>query len=355
MKKFKIACLPGDGIGIEVMASAQQVLQTAAKLDDRVEFQMVDFPWGSDYYLETGAMMPNDAIEQLKSFDAIFLGAVGNPAVVPDHISLWGMLIKIRRELELSINVRPARTIKGIQSPLHSPKDFDLIVVRENSEGEYSEAGGIIHHGEDEIAVQNGVFTRKATEKAMKYAFELAEKRNSHLTSATKSNGIVHSMPFWDRVFNEMSAQYPHVTTNSNHIDALAAFFVTKPESFDVIVASNLFGDILTDIGGAIMGSIGIAPSANLNVEGKYPSMFEPVHGSAPDIAGLGKANPLGQIWTAQLMLDHLGLPHLGTIILDAAEEATSNGIKTADIGGSSTTEEVTEAICSLISNKVKI
>ncbi|MEW9500338.1 tartrate dehydrogenase [Jeotgalibacillus marinus] len=352
MNKIEIACLPGDGVGIEVMASAKQVLQKAADMHGGVQFSMTDFPWGSDHYIETGAMMPEDGIERLKEFDAVFLGAVGNPAVVPDHISLWGMLIKIRRELELSLNVRPARLIKGIQSPLRSPKDFDLIVVRENSEGEYSEAGGVIHNGQNEIAVQNGIFTRKATERAMRYAFELARTRGKKVTSATKSNGIVHSMPFWDRVFQETAKDYPDIETSSAHIDALSAFFVTKPESFDVIVASNLFGDILTDIGSAVMGSIGIAPSANLNVEGTYPSMFEPVHGSAPDIAGQGKANPIGQIWTAKMMLDHLGYTDLGQAILDATEEVTESGIKTADIQGTSSTEEVTQAILSTLQKK---
>jgi tartrate dehydrogenase/decarboxylase/D-malate dehydrogenase len=222
-----------------------------------------------------------------------------------------------------------------------------LIVVRENSEGEYSEAGGRIHRGQDEIAIQNAVFTRRGTERAMRYAFELAKKRRGHVASATKSNGIVHSMPFWDEVFNKVKAEYPDIETASYHIDALAAFFVTKPEIFDVVVASNLFGDILTDIGGAIMGSIGIAPSANINLDRKYPSMFEPVHGSAPDIYGKGIANPIGQIWTAKMMLDHFGEHELGKKLLDVVEEVTSDGIKTPDIGGSSSTTEVGEAICS--------
>ncbi|PPA71342.1 tartrate dehydrogenase [Jeotgalibacillus proteolyticus] len=355
MKNFRIACLPGDGIGLEVMSAAQDVLQTAAEIHGGVVFDFTNFPWGSDYYVENGLMMPEDGIRQLKEFDTVFLGAVGNPKLVPDHISLWGMLIKIRRELELSLNVRPARVLRGIDSPLHSPNDFNFIVVRENSEGEYSEAGGVIHNGPDEIAVQNGIFTRKATERAIRYAFKLAKKRGSKVTSATKSNGIVHSMPFWDRIFNEVAAEYPDVETRSVHIDALSAFLVTKPETFDVIVASNLFGDILTDLGGAIMGSIGIAPSANLNPEGKYPSMFEPVHGSAPDIAGQGKANPLGQVWTASMMLDHLGLPELGAAILEACEEVTGEGIKTPDIGGTSSTEEVTAAICSALRKKADV
>lgn len=217
----------------------------------------------------------------MASFDSIFLGAVGNENLVPDHVSLWGLLIKIRREFEQVINMRPAKVLPGVRSPLANPKEFDFVVVRENSEGEYSSSGGRTGRGEDEIAIQNAVFTRKGTERAMRFAFEQANKRGSHVTSATKSNGIIHSMPFWDDVFNDVKMDFPKVTTDSQHIDALAAFLVTKPETLDVIVASNLFGDILTDIGAGIMGSIGVAPAANLNVNGKYPSMFEPVHGSA--------------------------------------------------------------------------
>lgn len=289
--------------------------------------------------------MADDGLEQLKQHDAIFLGAVGDPNLVPDHISLWGLLIKIRREFEQVINVRPAKQMNGIQSPLHTPKHFDFIVVRENSEGEYSEAGGRIHSGADEVAIQNAIFTRKGIQRAMEYAFNLAKKRKGHVTSATKSNGIVHSMPFWDEVFESIAKLHPDVRTRSTHIDALAAFFVTKPETFDVIVASNLFGDILTDIGAAIMGSIGIAPSANINLNGKYPSMFEPVHGSAPDIVGRGIANPIGQIWTAKMMLDHFGELELGDKILGAIEAALEAGIKTPDIGGNATTKQVTDAI----------
>lgn len=261
-----------------------------------------------------------------------FLGAVGNPDLVPDHVSLWGLLIKIRRGFQQSINIRPAKFFKGLKSPLVNPNDFDLIVVRENSEGEYSEAGGRIHQGEDEIAVQNAIFTRKGTERAMRYAFELAKQRRGHVTSATKSNGIVHSMPFWDEVFKDVQEDYPEIKTASYHIDALAAFFVTRPQIFDVIVASNLFGDILTDIGGAIMGSIGIAPAANINLNGKYPSMFEPVHGSAPDIYGRGIANPIGQIWTAKMMLDHFGERELGKQLLNVIEDVTNDGIKICNI-----------------------
>ncbi|MED0869948.1 tartrate dehydrogenase [Bacillus spizizenii] len=346
MKQFEIAAIPGDGVGREVVAAAEKVLHTAAEVHGGLSFSFTAFPWSCDYYMEHGEMMPEDGIHTLTQFEAVFLGAVGNPKLVPDHISLWGLLLKIRRELELSINMRPAKQMAGITSPLLHPNDFDLVVIRENSEGEYSEVGGRIHKGDDEIAIQNAVFTRKATERVMRFAFELAKKRRGHVTSATKSNGIYHAMPFWDEVFQLTAADYGGIETSSQHIDALAAFFVTRPETFDVIVASNLFGDILTDISSSLMGSIGIAPSANINPSGKYPSMFEPVHGSAPDIAGQGLANPIGQIWTAKLMLDHFGEEELGAKILDVMERVTADGIKTRDIGGQSTTAEVTDEIC---------
>jgi tartrate dehydrogenase/decarboxylase / D-malate dehydrogenase len=347
MNIYEIAVIPGDGIGKEVVPASMKVLDVVAEIHGGLKFKYKELPWSCEYYLEHGRMMPEDGLNSLKNFNAIFLGAVGNPQLVPDHISLWGLLIKIRREFEQSINIRPAKFFKGLTSPLVNPNDFDLMVVRENSEGEYSEVGGRIHQGEDEIAVQNAIFTRKGTERAMRYAFDLAMKRKGHVTSATKSNGIVHSMPFWDEVFNDVKKDYSDIQTASFHIDALASFFVTKPQIFDVIVASNLFGDILTDIGGAIMGSIGIAPAANININGNYPSMFEPVHGSAPDIYGKGIANPIGQIWTAKMMLDHFGEYELGQMILDVVEEVTYSGIKTPDIGGKSSTIDVVNAICS--------
>ncbi|AEH49693.1 tartrate dehydrogenase [Parageobacillus thermoglucosidasius] len=346
MKQLEIAVIPGDGIGKEVVPAALDVLRTIAEVHGGLQFTFVEFPWSCDYYVEHGKMMPDDGLQTLQGFAAIFLGAVGNPKLVPDHISLWGLLLKIRREFEQVINIRPAKFFRGLPSPLANPNDFDFIVVRENSEGEYSEIGGRIHRGDDEIAIQNAVFTRKGTERVMRYAFELAKKRKGHVTSATKSNGIFHTMPFWDEVFAQVKEDYPEVQTDSYHIDALAAFFVTKPHLFDVVVASNLFGDILTDLGGAIMGSIGIAPAANINLNGKYPSMFEPVHGSAPDIYGKGIANPIGQIWTAKLMLDHFGEDELGSVLLKTMEDVTADGIKTPDIGGKATTREVTDEIC---------
>lgn len=355
MRNYKIAVIPGDGIGKEVVPASLRVLNTIAEIHGGINFKYEEFPWNSEYYLEHGKMMPENGLTILRDFDSIFLGAVGNPALVPDHISLWGLLIKIRREFEQSINIRPAKYFKGLTSPLVNPKDFDLIVVRENSEGEYSEVGGRIHKGQDEIAIQNAIFTRKGIERAMRYAFKLAQERKGHLSSATKSNGIVHSMPFWDDVFKEIKAEYPDVQTDSFHIDALSAFFVTRPQDFDVIVSSNLFGDILTDLGGAIMGSIGIAPAANININGNYPSMFEPVHGSAPDIYGKGIANPIGQIWTAKMMLDHFGERELGKKLLDTMEEVTNDGFKTKDIGGTFTTIEVTDEICCRLKQDVSL
>lgn len=342
---YEFAAIPGDGIGEEVVPAAIKVLDAVAEIHGGVSFKWTRFPWNCSYYLEHGSMMPDDGIATLKQFDQIFLGAVGMPNLVPDHVSLWGLLIKIRRQMEQAINVRPAKLLQGLESPLRNPKAFDLVVVRENSEGEYSEIGGRIHSKDDEMAIQNAVFTRKATERAMRYAFELAASRRNHVTSATKSNGISHSMPFWDDVFKSVRTDYSSAQTKSVHIDALSAFFVMKPHMFDVIVASNLFGDILTDIGGAIMGSIGIAPAGNLNVERKFPSMFEPVHGSAPDIAGKGIANPIGQIWTGKMMLDFLGYEELGTLLLDAIEDVLVSGIKTPDLGGSANMQDVVDAV----------
>ena len=246
MKTLKIANIPGDGIGKEVVPAATDVLKAISDIHGGLKFEFTNFPWSCEYYLEHGEMMPEDGLERLKDFDSIFLGAVGNLKLVPDHTSLWGLLIKIRREFEQVINIRPAKVLDGVRSPLLNPKDFDLIVVRENSEGEYSSVGGKIYQGEDEIAIQNAIFSRKGTERAMRFAFELAAKRRKRVTSATKSNGIYHSMPFWDNVFEDVSKDYPEISTDSQHIDALSAFFVTHPERFDVIVASNLFGDILT-------------------------------------------------------------------------------------------------------------
>jgi len=317
MATYQIAVIPGDGIGKEVTGFGVQALLRAADIHGGFTFDFQEFPWSCDYYLQHGRMMPVDGIEILKGYDAIFLGAVGLPDKVPDHVSLWGLLIEIRREMRQYINLRPVKQMRGVPSPLADPRNFDIVVVRENSEGEYSPIGGRTGTGDEEMAIQNAVFTRRGVERAVRYAFEFARKREKKtVTSATKSNGIVHSMPFWDEVFGKVGQEYPEMARHSVHIDALSAFFVTKPHTLDVVVASNLFGDILTDLGAGIMGSIGIAPSANINPERKYPSMFEPVHGSAPDIYGQGIANPIGQMWSAKMMLDFFGYEEIGNLLL---------------------------------------
>ena len=293
-------------------------------------------------------MMPDDGLAQLRPFDAIFLGAVGYPGV-PDHISLWGLLIPIRRVFEQYVNLRPVRLLRGVESPLKNaqPGQIDFCVVRENNEGEYSDVGGRIFRDTDnEMAMQQTIFTRRGVDRIMRYAFELARKRKSHVTSATKSNGIIHTMPFWDDRFHAMSKEYPDVRTDQYHIDILTAHFVRHPDWFDVVVGSNLFGDILSDLGPAVVGSIGIAPSANLNPERKYPSMFEPVHGSAPDIAGKGIANPIGQIWSAAMMLRHFGEEKAADAVERAIEDVLATPeFRTPDVGGKAATEIVGKAI----------
>lgn len=342
-----IAIIPGDGIGTEVMSQAQRVLERAGKLGG-FEFRWRDFDWSCDSYVRTGQMMPADGIDQLREHDAVLLGAVGRPDVA-DHVSLWGLLIPIRRAFHQYVNLRPVRLFRGISGPLRDvgPDEVDFVVVRENNEGEYSEIGGRIYRGDArETAVQESVFTRSGVERIMRFAFDLAATRRCHLTSATKSNGIVHTMPFWDEIFAELAPDWPGVRTDQCHIDALAARFVLSPAALDVVVGSNLFGDILSDLGAAVAGSIGIAPSANLNPEREYPSMFEPVHGSAPDIAGRGIANPIGQIWSAAMMLDHLGHSAAAAGIVRAIERVLADtDIRTPDLGGSATTEQVTDAI----------
>jgi tartrate dehydrogenase/decarboxylase / D-malate dehydrogenase len=348
MKQFRVALIPGDGIGTEVVPAAVRVLETAARLHGGLQFKYEEFPWSCAYYLEHGKMMPDNAIDILSDFELIFLGACGYPGV-PDHISLWGMLIPIRRRFEQYINLRPVKTLRGVTSPLRSEQasQIDFVVVRENSEGEYSNMGGRIHEDTPyETAVQMSYFSRMAVERVLGYAFDLANSApRKRLTVATKSNGIIHTMPFWDQVVREISPRYGDVETRITHVDALAAYFVLYPHEFDVVVGSNLFGDILTDLGAAIMGSVGMAPAANLNPERKFPSMFEPVHGSAPDIAGKGIANPIGQIWTAKMMLDFIGEAELGATLLTAIEDTLVSGVLTPDIGGSATTHEVTEAV----------
>lgn len=343
MTKYRIAVIPGDGIGKEVMEEAIRVLEVVGGRCG-IEFQWDHFDWSCELYKQSGRMMPEDGLDQISGHDAIFLGAVGFPGV-PDHVSLWGLLIPIRRHFRQYINLRPVRLLHGVYSPLanRSPGDIDFYIVRENNEGEYSEIGGRLYTGTDEeMAVQENIFTRKGVDRALKYAFELAQKRHrKHVTSATKSNGIIHTMPYWDERFEEMAKAYPDVTTDKFHIDILTAHFVLNPDWFDVVVGSNLFGDILSDLGPAATGTIGIAPSANLNPEKDHPSMFEPVHGSAPDIAGKGIANPIGQIWSGAMMLDHLGEADAARLVERAFETVLAESeIRTPDMGGSANTQE---------------
>jgi tartrate dehydrogenase/decarboxylase/D-malate dehydrogenase len=352
MKTMKIAVIPGDGIGKEVVPEGIRVLDSVASKFD-IAFQWDHFDWSCDYYMKHGAMMPEDWKERIGQHDAIFFGAVGWPELVPDHISLWGSLVKFRREFDQYVSLRPVRLMPGVSSPLANRKvgDIDFYVVRENTEGEYSSIGGRIFEGTDrEVVVQEAVFTRKGVNRIMKFAFELAQKRpKKHVTSATKSNGIFISMPYWDERFAEMSARYSDVKADKYHIDILTAHFVRNPDWFDVVVASNLFGDILSDLGPACTGTIGIAPSANLNPERRFPSLFEPVHGSAPDIYGKGIANPIGQIWAGLMMLEHLGHPEAAAAVMRAIETVLAEGPRTADMGGSANTEDVGKAIASII------
>jgi len=352
METFQIASIPGDGIGKETVAAGRRVLAAAAEAYGGIRLEYREFDWSCEYFLKNGRMMPEDGLEILRPFDAIFLGAVGFPGV-PDHVSLWGLLLPIRRTFNQYVNLRPVKLMPGVRTPLadRRPEDIDFLVVRENNEGEYSNMGGRLYPGTPhEVVVQNTVFTRFGVERVVRYAFELARRTGrKRVTSATKSNGINFTMPFWDEVFGEIAREYPEIASDQFHIDALCARFVTHPQHFDVVVGSNLFGDILTDLGPAIAGSIGIAPSANLNPEKEYPSMFEPVHGSAPDIAGRGIANPMGQIWCGAMMLEHLGVPDCGELVMRALTATLEAGTATADIGGRADTEEVTEAVCGRI------
>ena len=346
--KYRIATIPGDGIGKEVIPAGRRAVDVVAK---RHGFDVMwdEFDWSCERFAETGRMMPKDGVAQVRSHDAIYLGAVGFPGV-PDHISLWGLLIPLRRELDQYANVRPVRLLRGIQSPLRgrSAADIDFVVVRENVEGEYSAIGGRVYEGtEREAVVQESVFTRHGVDRIMDFAFKLAEGRTRrHVTSATKSNGIVHTMPFWDERFRAAAHRYPSVETAQFHIDILTAHFVLHPDWFDVVVASNLFGDILSDLGPAVAGSIGIAPAANINPERSFPSMFEPVHGSAPDIAGRGVANPIGAIWSAAMMLEHLGQAEAARDLESAIEASLENEhTRTRDLGGTASTEDCVLAV----------
>ena len=353
-EEYQVAVIPGDGIGTEVVPAARRMLDLAGARRG-FKFNWYDYEWGCEYFVRTGRMMPVDGLEILRRYDSIFLGAVGYPGV-PDHVSLWGLLIPIRRTFEQYINLRPIRLLPGIESPLRhvGSGSIDFVCVRENNEGEYSEAGGRVHQGTPrEIAIQDAVFTRYGVERCIRYALELARGRERKLVSATKSNGIIHTMPFWDEVCRDQQNDYPDVAVQQIHIDALAAMVVLHPQELDVVVASNLFGDILTDLGAAVVGSIGMAPSANLNPERQHPSMFEPVHGSAPDIAGTGTANPIGQVWAGAMMLEHLGQPEAAEDVMRAVERVlASTDTKTRDLGGTSSTEECTAAMLAALDSQ---
>ena len=352
-RPFDIALIPGDGIGKEVIPEGVRVLEAAARrFDLTLNFKPID--WAScDYYQQHGQMMPDDWKAQLQPLDAIYFGAVGWPAAVPDHVSLWGSLLKFRREFDQYINLRPVRLFEGVPCPLagRKPGDIDYFVVRENTEGEYTNLGGIMYPGTDrEIVVQETVMSRFGTDRVLKYAYELAKSRpRKHLTVATKSNGIAISMPWWDGRADAVGQGYPEITVDKQHIDILTARFVMQPQRFDVVVASNLFGDILSDLGPATTGTIGLAPSANLNPERAFPSLFEPVHGSAPDIYGQNIANPIAMIWSGALMLDFLGCKPAHDAILSAIEQVLARGPRTRDLGGTASTTEVGEAIAAIV------
>jgi tartrate dehydrogenase/decarboxylase/D-malate dehydrogenase len=347
VQKSRIAVIAGDGIGKEVIPVGIEVVQKAAA--GLAELEFVEFPWGCDFYQRNGRMMDADGLERLQEFDAIYLGAIGDPAV-PDHISVWELILPIRQRFDQYVNLRPMRLLPGVHSPLanRGPADIDMICVRENSEGEYSGVGGRLHVGSPhEVAEQTSLFTRRGVERIAAYGFELAARRpRKLLASATKSNAMQHTMVLWDEAVDAVSKDYPTVSWRKYHVDALAARMVTDPGSLDVIVASNLFGDILTDLGAAVSGSLGVAPGANINPEREHPSMFEPIHGSAPDIAGKGIANPIGAIWAGALMLDHLGATSAHDCIVKAIEKVLGeNGPKTPDLGGKATTKDVSAAI----------
>ncbi len=348
MKVHSIAAIPGDGIGPEVLAAGLTVLEALEK-SEGFALNTIHFPWGSDFYLQHGRMVKEGGIESLRGFEAIYFGAVGSKTV-PDHVSVWELILPIRQTFDQYVNLRPMRLLPGLKSPLagRTSADIDMVCVRENTEGEYSGVGGFVHRGRaGELATEVATFTRAGIERVVRFAFELARTRPKKLVaSATKSNALKHSMVLWDEVVEEVAGRFPDVTLRRYHVDALAARMVMHPDTLDVMVASNLFGDILTDLGAAISGSLGVAPSGNLNPTRLSPSMFEPIHGSAPDIAGRGIANPIGAVWAGAMMLDHLGEPQAAARIVRAIEKVTSEGkVRTPDLGGSATTADMTKAL----------
>ena len=350
MRVYKIAAIPGDGIGTEVIAAGLEVLNVLAGRDRGFRLEVEHFPWSSDYYLKHGHYIPAGGLDKLKTFDAIFFGAVGAPNV-PDHVSLWGLRLPICQGFDQYANVRPARVLPGITSPLTGGAGIDWVVIRENSEGEYSGSGGRVHQGlPEEVATETSVFTRNGCARIHRYAFELAQKRpRKHLTLVTKSNAQRHGMVLWDEIFYEVARDFPAVETQRILVDAMTTLMVLKPASLDVMVASNLHADILSDLAAALSGSLGIAPTANLNPERRFPSMFEPIHGSAFDIAGKGIANPIATFWTAAMMLEHIGEKDAGARLMKAVETVTAKKIHTPDLGGEATTEIVTSAVCDAI------
>lgn len=357
MKKYKIAVIGGDGIGPEVIAEGIKVLNKVAELDGSFGFDFTEFPWGCEYYLEHGKMMADDGIETLSKFDAIFLGAVGAPGV-PDHISLWDLLLIIRKGFDQYVNLRPVKLLKGAPCPLKdkNEQDIDMVFIRENSEGEYAGSGSWLFKGKpNEVVIQDGVFSRVGCERIIRYAYELAKKEGKTLTSISKGNALNYSMVFWDQIFAEVGKEYPEVKTYSYLVDAASMFMVKDPKRFEIVVTSNLFGDILTDLGAAITGGMGLAAGANINPERKFPSMFEPIHGSAPDIAGQGKANPLATVWSASQMLDFFGHTDWGKLLIDCIEEVLcEKKVLTADLGGHNTTSQVGDEIVRKIEKKGK-
>jgi len=356
MKEYRIAVIPGDGIGREVIPEGIRAME-AAGAKHGLRFAWQEFPWSCDWYKVHGRMCPEDAPGILRKFDAIYFGAVGNPAIVADHVSAWGLLINFRRWFDLYVNLRPVRLFEGVPSPLagRKPGDIDYMVVRENTEGEYGNIGGRVFEGtEREVVTQQAVFSRKGVDRIMKYAFELAKTRRNHVTSCTKSNGISITMPYWDERFEAMKQRYPGVRADQYHVDGLTIQMVLNPDRFDVIVASNLFGDILSDLGPATAGTIGIAASGNINPERTFPSIFEPVHGSAPDIAGQGIANPIGAVWSGALMLEHLGHADAAADIVRAIERVIVEGPRTRDMGGKAGTADVGSALADALRGQSK-
>lgn len=347
MKVYKLAVLPGDGIGPEVTREAMKVLNTLSEIDSSFQFETKEFNWNSEYYLEHGRMMPEDGLETLRNYDAILFGAIGDHRV-PDPVTIWELILPIRKNFQQYVNFRPIKLLSGLESPLNQDNPIDFVIIRENSEGEYTDSGGNMFPGETrEMAIQNTVMTRQGVQQITEFAYQYAREHGlTKLTNATKSNAVIHTMTFWDRVVEEIADKNTDVAYEKYYIDALAAYFVQRPESFEVVLASNLFGDILSDLGSAIVGGLGTAPSGNINPSGEFPSMFEAVHGSAPDIAGKGVANPIAQVWSAALMLEHLGRKDLHDTVLAAMEKVLEEKKElTPDIGGTASTEEVGDAI----------